>query len=52
MRDFATTWRNLLKHCISTDFLLIVVLVKSALRKELFIAPFIERINTATFGKS
>ena len=47
MRDFVTTWRNLLKHRISD----IVVLVKSALRKELFIAPFIERINTATFGK-
>ena len=52
MRDFASTWSNLLKHCISADFLLTVALVQSTLRKELFIAPFIERINTATLGKS
>ena len=52
MRQFACTWSNLLKNCISADFLLIVVLVQSALRKELFIALFVERINTVTdFGK-
>ena len=51
MEVFASTWRNLLKHFISADFLLIA-LIQRALRKELFIAPFVERINTATLGKS
>ena len=48
MRDFASTWSNLIKHCISADFLLTLALVQSALRKELSITPFVERINTAT----
>ena len=46
MRRFAGTWSNLLNHCISADFLLIVVLVQIALRKEMLIAPFVERFNT------
>ena len=46
MRGFASTWNNLLNHCISANFLLIVVLVKIALRKEMLIAPFVERFNT------
>ena len=41
-----------LKHCISTDFLLTVALVQSALQKELSIVAFVERINTGTLGKS
>ena len=52
MRDCASTRSNLLKHCISVEFLSIEAVVQNALRKELFIAPFIERINTATLGKS
>ena len=52
MRDFASTWNNLLKHCISTDFLLTVALVQSALQKGPSIVAFVERINTATLGKS
>ena len=52
MRDFASPWNNLLKHCISADYLLPVALVQSALRNELLIAPFIERINTVSLGKS
>ena len=52
MRQFASTWSNLLKNCISANFLLLVALVQSALRNELFVAPFVERINTVIdFGK-
>ena len=47
MRDCASTWSNLLKQCISANCFLIVALVQSALRKELSIAPFVQRINTA-----
>ena len=49
---FASNWNNFLKHCICADFLLTISLVESAQRKELSIAPFVERINTATLGKS
>ena len=51
MRDFASTWNNLLKHCISTDFLLTVALVQSARRKEMLIPPFVERFNTPTLER-
>ena len=49
---FASTWNNLLKHCISADFLLMESYVQCALRKELRIAPFVECFKTATLGKS
>ena len=51
MGDFAGTWSNLLKHFISVKFLLIEGYVQGALRKEVFIAPFIGRFNTPTLGK-
>ena len=51
MRDLASTWNNLLIAFLSI-FLLTVALVQSALRKDLFIAPSIDRINTVTLGKS
>ena len=40
MMTFASTWNNLLKHCISIDFLLMEGYVQGALQKELHIAPF------------
>ena len=52
MRDFASTWNNLLKHYISAEFLLIEGIVPGSLRKELLIAPFVDHLETATFGKS
>ena len=50
MRDFASTWNSLLKYCIPVDFLLTVALPQNALRKELLIAPFVERFNIAALG--
>ena len=49
---FASTWHKLLKHCISVEFLLLENFVQGALRKELHIAPFVERFKTATLGRS
>ena len=40
------------KHCIFVEFFLIVGSVQGALRKKLFIAPFVERLKAATLGKS
>ena len=51
MRDFGSTRCNLRKHCISAEFSLNEDKVQGALRKELLIAPFVERFNTATLGK-
>ena len=48
LKEFASTWNNLLNHCTSAQILLIKALVQSALRKELSIAPFEERLKTAT----
>ena len=52
MRDFVSTWNNLFKHCISVKCLLIESLAQGALRKELLIAPFVERLKTVILGKS
>ena len=49
---FASTWNNLLKHCISVDFLLVEGYVQGALRKNLCIAPFVERFKAVTLGRS
>ena len=49
---FATTRHNLLKHCISANFLLVESYVQGALQKELPIAPFGERIKTVAMGRS
>ena len=38
MRDFASTWNNLLEHYISAEFFLIEGLVQDALQEELVIA--------------
>ena len=47
-----TTWKNLPKHCIFADFLLIVSHLQGALRKELLIASFIELFKNPYLGKS
>ena len=52
LRDFANSWNNLLKHCTSAEYLLIQGYVQGALRKELFIAPFVEHFKITTLGKS
>ena len=52
LMNFASTLNNLLKHCISADFLLMEGFVQGALRNELHIAPFAEHFKTATLGKS
>ena len=49
--NFVSTSNNLLKHCISNEFLLMEGYVQGALRKELHIAPFVERFKTTTLGK-
>ena len=48
---FASTWNKFFKHCISVEFLLVEGYLKGALRKELRIAPFVERFKTTFFGK-
>ena len=51
MRDFANTWSYLFKHCISSNFLLRLALVQSAVLKELLFAPFVKHFKIATLGK-
>ena len=50
--EFASTWNNLLKYCLSVNFLLIEVYAQSALRKELHISPFVEHFKIASLGRS
>ena len=50
--NFASTWNNLLKHCISAEFRLMEGHVQGTLRKELYIAPLVKCFKTATLGKS
>ena len=50
--NVASTSNKLFKHCSSVEFLLLECYVQAALRKELFIAPFVERFKTATFQRS
>ena len=52
MINFASTWNNLLKYCISAEFLLVAGYVQCVLRKELRIDPFVERFKADTLGKS
>ena len=49
---FASTCKNLLKHCISVEFMLMEGYVQGALRKKQHIASFIERFKASTFGRS
>ena len=48
--SFASTWNNLLKHCVSTNVLLMEGYVQGALLKVLHIDLFLERFKTATLG--
>ena len=50
--NFASTWNNLLKHWISAKFFLMEGYPQGALRKELHVAPFVERFKTFTLGRS
>ena len=50
--NFVSTWNNLLKHCISAEFLLMEGYVQGALQKKLRIASFIEHFKRATFARS
>ena len=50
--NFASTWNNLLKHCISAEFLFMAGYILGALRKELRTDPFVEHFKTATLGRS
>ena len=51
--NFANTWKNLVKNCISVEFLLIEgYYVHGDLRKELHIALFVERFKIAPLGRS
>ena len=49
---FASSWNNLFKHWISSEFLLMEGYVQGALRKDLRIVPFVERFKRTTLGKS
>ena len=49
--NFARTWNNLLKCCISVNFLLMEGYAQGNLRKELRIAHFVERFKISTLGK-
>ena len=48
---FASTCNHLQKHCISFEFLLLKGYLEGDLRKELRIAPFVERFKTASLGR-
>ena len=50
--NFTSTWKHLLKHCISADFLLMEDYAQGALRIELHITRFAEHFETATLGRS
>ena len=51
MLNVISAWKNLTKHCIFANSLLIVSYIQGALRKELLIAPFVEHFQNATLGK-
>ena len=51
LMNFASTWNNLFKDWISSEFLLMECYVQGALRKELHIVPFVEHFKTTTLGK-
>ena len=50
--NFISTYSKLLKHFIFARFLLIEGCEQGALRKELIVAPFVDRFKTVTLGKS
>ena len=51
LTNFISIYSKLLKNFIYTCFPLIEDYEQGALRKELFIAPLVERFNTPTLGK-
>ena len=50
--NFASTWNNLLKYCISVEYLLMGSCLQGALQKKIHIDPFVERFETVTLGRS
>ena len=50
--NFASTWISLLEHWISVDLFQVEDYGQGALRKELCIAPFVERFKVTTLGRS
>ena len=51
MINFISTYSKLLKHFIFAHFLLIEDYEQGALRKDLIVAPFVERFKVATLRK-
>ena len=51
LMNFASTWNNLLKNWISSEFLQMEDYVEGALQKELHIVLFVERFKTTTLRK-
>ena len=49
--NFISTYSKLLKHFIYARFLLIEGYEQGALRKELIVAPFVERFKAGTLRK-
>ena len=49
--NFASTWNNLLKNWISSEFLQMEDYVEGALQKDLHIVLFVERFKTTTLRK-
>ena len=49
---FASTWKHLLKHCISVGLLLVEGYLQGAVRKEICIVPFVEHFKTPILGRS
>ena len=49
---FANTWEKLFKYCTSVHFLLMEGDLQGALRKELRIAPLVERYKIAALGRT
>ena len=52
MLNVISAWKNLTKHRIFANSLLIVSYIQGAVRKALLIATFVERFKTITLGKS
>ena len=50
--EFCQHRHKLIGHCISAKFLLMEGYVQGALRKEMHIAPFVERFKTVALGNS
>ena len=49
--NFISTWKNLLKHCIFANLLLMEFYLQDALQKELLIVPFVECLKAALWER-